>query len=428
MGTEQVKILCIDDSRDMVASMVALLTADGFAVFPAYAPRAGVEMAQKVLPDLIFLDIMMPEMDGYEVCRLLQKDKRTAGIPVVFISALTQPQNKVSALSVGGVDYLTKPFTREELRAITRKYAGKKAAVAAAPVPAQVSAKAAVPGGRRTLADFKKNVIDGFALDAAGISALSPLQGGDIYKLSEILGISQGRVARLLSDFTGRPYLPVINPQDVNKELLPAKFSEQNNIAAVNTASGGALLVMSQPFDLELQDMIRGIMGGEFDFGITEPGNISVLYKMVLEHDTHPQKIPGGGAMALEEAAINRLRAAAKSAKNEINEPHVKYLTGKILQFLAEEKTASARIEVNGSGYLVAVGAAGTMTEFTRLNRMAGNMVTARLKAMAGMNVLERNTPQNGSFVILCGMDPYKLNLRTEPSDLGENLVLAPAG
>jgi CheY-like chemotaxis protein len=419
----QLKILCIEDSKDMVETLVALLTADGFTVFSASDPRIGLGIAQKVLPDLILMDIMMPGMNGYDVCRLLQQDRLTAGIPVVFLSALTQAQNKVSALSVGGLDYLTKPFTREELRAITQKYAGKKAAPAPAPA---APARVAVPGARHTLADFKKSVIEGFKLEAAAAAAVGMLTAGDIYKLSGILGVSRGRVARLLADFVGRPCLPVINPDDLSAGLLPAKFAEQNNVAAVNTAGGAVLLAMQDPFNLELHDMIRGIMGSDFEYAITEPSNISALYRLASDQDAHPQKIPGQG-MAVEEPALARLRGAVKSVKNEMNEPKVKYLTGRILQFLGEEKGAAVRMDVSGTGYLVTAGAPGAMAEFVRLSRMDGNMVAARLKTLGGMDLLERRSPQTGSFFILCGVDPHKLSLRTEPSDVGESLMISPA-
>ena len=71
----------------------------------------------KVSPDLILLDINMPEMNGYEVCEHLKADKDLAGIPVIFISALNENMDKVKAFAIGGVDYITKPFQMEELHA-----------------------------------------------------------------------------------------------------------------------------------------------------------------------------------------------------------------------------------------------------------------------------------------------------------------------
>jgi DNA-binding response OmpR family regulator len=76
----------------------------------------------KEAPDLILLDVMMPVMDGFEVCRLLKADKKTNGIPVIFISALDEIIDKVKAFSMGGVDYITKPFKSEEVLARVRTH------------------------------------------------------------------------------------------------------------------------------------------------------------------------------------------------------------------------------------------------------------------------------------------------------------------
>ena len=277
------------------------------------------------------------------------------------------------------------------------------------------------------LADFKISVIDGFKLDGAGAKSVVALQPEDIYKLAGILGITTARVARLLADFSKRPYFPVINPDDIKLGVLPLKFSVQNNIAAVAAPGDLTLLAMSHPFNFELYEMIRSIMGAEFEFGITEPSNISILYKLAEEHESELQKIPGADGMVIEETALNRLRTAAKSLKNEMHDPHVKYLTGKLLQFMAAEKTAEVRIEAKGSCYLVRAGAANALEEFTKLNRMTGNMVVARLKALGGMDIVERGKPQTGGLGVMCRSGNYRVALSTEDTDYGESLILKPA-
>jgi len=89
------------------------------------AARSGAHAlaaVQAAPPDLILLDIVMPEMDGYEVCRRLKEDERTRDIPVLFISALGEVKDKVKAFTVGGVDYVTKPFQAEEVLARVRTH------------------------------------------------------------------------------------------------------------------------------------------------------------------------------------------------------------------------------------------------------------------------------------------------------------------
>src|SRR5438046_1215846 len=89
----------------------------GYKVRPVPSGKLALLAARRDPPDLILLDINMPEMNGYEVCEHLKADDRLKGIPVIFISALTEQLDKVKAFAMGGVDYLTKPFQMEELHA-----------------------------------------------------------------------------------------------------------------------------------------------------------------------------------------------------------------------------------------------------------------------------------------------------------------------
>lgn len=110
-------ILVVDDTRENLRLLVRLLVERGYKVRPASSGRMALTAAQISPPDLILLDIMMPEIDGYEVCAQLKADKNTRDIPVIFISALHNTMDIVRAFTAGGVDYITKPFQAEEVLA-----------------------------------------------------------------------------------------------------------------------------------------------------------------------------------------------------------------------------------------------------------------------------------------------------------------------
>ncbi|HBB33712.1 MAG TPA: hybrid sensor histidine kinase/response regulator [Cyanobacteria bacterium UBA8803] len=110
-------ILIIDDTPENLNLLSALLTEQGYKVRSVTKGSSGLRGAQAVPPDLILLDVNMPQMDGYEVCQHLKADERTCKIPVIFISALDDVLDKVKAFAVGGVDYITKPFQVEEVLA-----------------------------------------------------------------------------------------------------------------------------------------------------------------------------------------------------------------------------------------------------------------------------------------------------------------------
>ncbi|MFB2939462.1 ATP-binding protein [Aerosakkonemataceae cyanobacterium BLCC-F154] len=110
-------ILVIDDTPENLNLLSAMLTEQGYKVRSVTKGSTGLRGAQAAPPDLILLDVNMPQMNGYEVCEQLKKDDRTREIPVVFISALGDVLDKVKAFAVGGVDYITKPFQVEEVLA-----------------------------------------------------------------------------------------------------------------------------------------------------------------------------------------------------------------------------------------------------------------------------------------------------------------------
>ncbi|MDZ4687903.1 MAG: SpoIIE family protein phosphatase [Planctomycetaceae bacterium] len=107
----------MDDTPANLQVLAGMLKDRGYKVRPVPSGKLALLAAQRDPPDLILLDINMPEMNGYEVCEHLKADEELQGIPVIFISALTEQLDKVKAFAFGGVDYITKPFQMEELHA-----------------------------------------------------------------------------------------------------------------------------------------------------------------------------------------------------------------------------------------------------------------------------------------------------------------------
>lgn len=110
-------ILLVDDAPANLQVLSGMLQDRGYKARPVPSGKLALQAARSSPPDLILLDINMPEMDGYEVCRQLKSDESLQGIPVIFISALNENLDKVKAFAIGGVDYITKPFQMEELHA-----------------------------------------------------------------------------------------------------------------------------------------------------------------------------------------------------------------------------------------------------------------------------------------------------------------------
>lgn len=113
----QGRILFIDDEPEILKAVKFYLEDEDFEVFTAEEGNRAIEIAEAVQPDLIILDVMMPVMDGIQVCRLLRSRSRTRLIPIIFLTARESVEDKIKGLEAGGVDYITKPFNNQELMA-----------------------------------------------------------------------------------------------------------------------------------------------------------------------------------------------------------------------------------------------------------------------------------------------------------------------
>ncbi|MBE9227374.1 EAL domain-containing protein [Phormidium sp. LEGE 05292] len=113
-------ILIVDDTPENLRLLSSFLVKEGYNVRKALTGQMALTAMDTVLPDLILLDIMMPAMDGYQVCEKLKSNPKTTEIPVIFLSALNDAFDKVKAFAVGGADYITKPFQFEEVLARVR--------------------------------------------------------------------------------------------------------------------------------------------------------------------------------------------------------------------------------------------------------------------------------------------------------------------
>ncbi|MBD2453096.1 response regulator [Nostoc sp. FACHB-87] len=110
-------ILVVDDVPINIKILLEILTQAGYRVSVAKNGKSALEKVEEAIPNLILLDVMMPGMDGFETCRILKANPKTKDIPIIFMTALSEPVNKIKGLQLGAVDYITKPIEHEEVLA-----------------------------------------------------------------------------------------------------------------------------------------------------------------------------------------------------------------------------------------------------------------------------------------------------------------------
>jgi len=109
------KVLIVDDTLKNIQVLGSMLRSEGYQIYVARNGVQAIASTQKIGPDLILLDVMMPEMDGFEACKRLKADPKTADIPIIFLTAKVEKEDVVHGLQLGAVDYVTKPFNSSEL-------------------------------------------------------------------------------------------------------------------------------------------------------------------------------------------------------------------------------------------------------------------------------------------------------------------------
>ena len=114
------QILVIEDDRDISQLLSMALAMEHFTPIAAYDGQSGLREAQRLVPSLILLDLMLPALDGWEVCRRLRADSRTRRIPIIMLSARAEEHDRVTGLDLGADDYVAKPFSTRELMARVR--------------------------------------------------------------------------------------------------------------------------------------------------------------------------------------------------------------------------------------------------------------------------------------------------------------------
>ena len=116
------KILIVDDEKDIVETLKFILESEGLECIVAYDGEKALNLAKTENPDLIVLDVMLPKINGYKVCRLLKFDSKYKHIPILMVTARTQEEDKIIGEETGANEYITKPFDIETITKLVKSY------------------------------------------------------------------------------------------------------------------------------------------------------------------------------------------------------------------------------------------------------------------------------------------------------------------
>lgn len=218
-------ILIVDDEPSICALLAFNLDKAGYHTLEADNGHTAVELVRTAKPDLIILDVMLPGIDGMEVCRILKGQQHTAGIPIIMLTAKNDEVDKIIGLELGADDYMTKPFSPREL-------------VARVKAVLRRSHKGSIQDGQLVVGKLKLNFTSYEAYLASDKLELTPKE----YELLKLFVTNVGRAysrEQLLEKVWGYEYFGDTRTVDVHVRHLRAKLAKQPEIAeAIETVRG----------------------------------------------------------------------------------------------------------------------------------------------------------------------------------------------
>lgn len=421
-------ILVVDDNPDQLRLMERLLSSSGFNVIAADSGYKGLDVMSEVKPDLILLDVMMPEMDGYEVCSRLQQNSETAYIPVIFITALGEEQDKTRAFSLGAVDYLVKPVQKDTLLEKAHTHLKTNTQWKELQKGDTQSEDRTQPSD---FPQFKKFLFAQLELDPAKQDQFTTTPPSHVYSLARSLGITNNQIAKYIAEFLKLPYCSQINPYDVKMGVLPIPFCKTNHVVALGDEAEGNTFALSNPFNWELLDNLRKITGKDtgLKLAVTEPEHIELLFKHTSELEVAvPDTETVMGADVQETNGPTR-QFPIEEPVEDISETDIKnhpivYITNTMINKAAAERASDIHIEPKKDETVVRFRVDGDLKDSFALKKNTGVMLISRLKVLGGLDLAEKRKPQDGSFAANINNKTFKLRLATTSTPYGESLII----
>ena len=435
-------ILCVDDEPPVLRLLAQYLTGGGYEARTAESGRAALLAIQQEKPDLIFLDILMPDMDGYAVCARLQEDASTAQIPVIFVTGLGGEQDRTRALAAGGVGYVQKPFAKQALLDTIRTHLRTSAQWRT------LSKK----GGSRTdgiqpadFVHFKEYLAEQLRLTPEKKAAVAKMPPAKLYALAPALGLTDQRMAHCIAAFLKLPCLDRINPEEIRLGVLPASFCKTHLVVAVHDVDGNNAFLLSNPFDWELLDTLKRCSGpGQPPrLLITEPENIATLLGVGalsataspgtaaaptgdtdsdLDYNLLASVVPEGEAESDLESEYEVLNPYQMAKIGKL--PPIVRLVNMVLTDAVKVGASDIHIEPQEKVVLVRYRVDGTLQDALKIPKHLQPNMLSRFKIIAGMDIAEHRKPQDGRSRLKFEDRRIDLRVSTLPTQFGEKVVI----
>jgi type II secretory ATPase GspE/PulE/Tfp pilus assembly ATPase PilB-like protein/DNA-binding response OmpR family regulator len=423
-------ILSIDDDPRIRKLIDLHLVKEGYRVVSAPSGDEGLKALASFWPDLILLDVMMPGMNGYEVCARLQEKPETAEIPVIFVTSLGEVRDKAKAFAAGAVDHLVKPFSREDLVAKVRVHlemADRRREITGRKGGGQ-------EGGGHDFRAFREFLLGRIGDDPRRRAASGKLAPATLYSAGAEMGLPAAAVAQAVAEFIRAPYLPSLNPKDIRLGVLSTRFCRSNRVVPLNDATVDVSFAVSNPFDLAVQDTLSGFadQGRSVRIMLTEPENVDLLLRG-LEGEASLEELAAKVSMEaqarsgeeIEEFSFQQEEAApVDDLQRSAGEAPVIQLANELVAKAIHWGASDLHIEPREIAVGIRYRIDGMLVEKEPLPKRIGPSVISRFKIMASMDIANRRTPQDGRIRVTARGHKVDMRVSTLPCRHGEKMVI----
>ncbi len=411
-------IVTIDDDPDMQDLIRVTLERAGHVVHSASSGPEGLALVAREHPELILLDVMMPGMDGYEVCGRLQAAEETAYIPVVFLTALVSDQDRRRALASGAVGHLSKPFDPVTLQDAVKEALERTCRWGEIADESGAWTERIVPDHFET---FRGRLAARFDEASAEAAALLTTRPRSLYEAARAAGLTDFEVVTEMSAFLGLPLRQIIDSQAVLMDALPAPFCRANAVVALREAADVVTFVVSNPFRWELLDLLQrrvDEMGMSLALEIAPPKVIRSFYD--LSADPEAQR----SSLADTLVSVDVATEPGQVAAGDLEAAPVVFIANNIITSALKERASDIHFEPKEDRLEVRFRVDGDMADVLSLRPSTGMMLVSRLKALGSLDIAERRKPQDGSLEAHIGGKRIKLRLATSSGPYGESMVV----
>jgi len=427
-NSEPPRVLCVDDDAGARHALERQLREAGLTAVGASGGADAIAKAVRQPPDLVLLDVRMPGLDGYQVCTRLQANEMTAGIPVVFVTALTDPGDRTRAFAAGAVGFLTKPVDTEELLAHVWKHLGTG-----------VRWKAFHEGTSRArrfdFAGFRQFLAGHVDLPQEAKDALASLAAPALFEFARVHGLAEASVARLAAEYLGLAYADEIPHETLALGVLPPQFCRANRVAAVEDTDGTPIFVTENPFRYEIVDLLRlnGGDGGVPSLRVAPPAVISLLLGVDERDGPRPSPLAATSREQRVEAVgrVHKPRPIVSLKESdetvdvgaEADAPAIQ-LVNTVIANGVRARASDIHIEPREGHVDLRYRIDGMLVARPQLPKEMQGSVVSRLKIMARLDIAERRVPQDGRTRVLLDGRHVDLRVSTLPTRHGEKVVL----